>query len=234
MTDKTAPSGTKTRAAARGSSGTRARARTERPPRCGHPKSENGHPCRRAAGGGTDHPGVGPCAVHDDGSWTRPAFAENVEARAAFLAAVKTDRLAGIRELVEALGYRKRDVTALIDADPEFQDDYAEARGFDPDRIRAEIADRALDRNDPASARLLELEAKMRLPEGQALAQRMRVDGRIEVHAIVASPEWVGLRNRVLGALRPFPEALDAVLAALASAEPEQLVVEGESRELAS
>jgi hypothetical protein len=71
----------------------------------------------------------------------------------------------------------------------------------------------------------------MRLPEGQALAQRMRVDGRIEVHAIVSSPEWVGLRDRVLEALRPFPDALDAVLAALAGAEPP---IEGESRELAA
>lgn len=204
--------------AASDGTGTRARARTDRAVRCGAVKSETGHPCRRAAGAGTDHPGVGPCANHDDGSWRRPAFADNPEARQAFLAAVTAQPLAGIRELVEPLGYRRRDVTALLDASPEFEEDYIEARGYDLDSIRTELRRRAFD---GGSDRLLELEAKMRLPEGQALASRMRVEGRLEVQAIVASPEWIGLRDRLLAALRPYPEALDAVLAALAGAPAE-------------
>lgn len=199
--------------------GTRARARRDRPVRCGVVKSETGHPCRRGAGAGTDHPGVGPCANHDDGSWRKAKpFAENVNAQLAFLARVRHQRSKrpGIREIIEPLGYSRRDVTALIDSDADFQDAYVEARGYDPDRIRTELADRAFDRKDPASARLLELEAKMHLPEGQALLSRMRLEGRVEVQAIVASPEWIGLRDRVLAALQPFPDALDAVLAELA------------------
>jgi hypothetical protein len=164
---------------------------------------------------------VGPCSLHDDGSWERPAFAENAEAQQAFLAAVRASPVAGLRELVEPLGYRRRDVTHLLEHSPEFEEDYIEARGYDVDSIRTELRRRAFD---GGSDRLLELEAKMRLPEGQALASRMRVDGRIEVHAIVSSPEWIGLRDRVLQALQPFPDALDAVLAALGHVDE----VEGE------
>lgn len=179
--------------------------------RCDAVKVEDGRRCRRNAGGGTDHPGEGPCARHDDGSWRRAAFADDEGARQAFLEAVRATPAAPIRELIEPLGFHKRDVTDLASSDAEFEDAYVEARGYDPEAIRAELRKRAFT---GGSDRLLEFIAKMRLPEAKEL-QRMRIDGRIEVQAIVASPEWVELRDRVLAALRPFPDALDAVLAAL-------------------
>ncbi len=183
-TDERASLQTMTTTAPAEAEGSRARARTERPPRCERPKIENGRPCKRAAGGGTDHPGFGPCALHDDGSWEMPSFADNETARLAFLEGVKTNRGTGIRDLVEPLGYRRRDVTQLLAADPEFEDDYMEARGYDPDTIRTELSRRALaGMDDSSSARLLEFEARMRLPEAQAL-QRQRIDGRLEVTAV--------------------------------------------------
>lgn len=169
MTAATSPGGT----------GSRARATSDRPPRCERPKSETGRPCRRAAGKGTDHPGLGPCDLHDDGSWQRATFAENVEAQQAFLAAVGAEPERKIRDLIEPLGYHKRDVTALAQADPVFDDAYVEARGYDPDAIRTELRKRAFDGSD----RLLEFVAKMRLPEGREL-QRHRFDARVEVAAV--------------------------------------------------
>lgn len=49
--------------------------------------------------------------------------------------------------------------------------------------------------------------------------RRTRIDGQVEVRAIVASPEWLELRDRVLEALTPFPEALEAVLEAIGAAD---------------
>lgn len=68
----------------------------------------------------------------------------------------------------------------------------------------------------------------------QRYGRRTRVDGQLQVQAIVATPEWAGLRDRMLEALRPFPEALDAVLEALSG--PEEIdgeAVEDGARELA-
>lgn len=61
--------------------------------------------------------------------------------------------------------------------------------------------------------------------------RRTRIDGQVQVQAIVASPEWIGLRDRVLAALQPFPEALEAVLRAVGSAD-QQAEVEGGVLEL--
>ena len=33
---------------------------------CGEP-GQSGHPCRKRAGEGTDHPGIGPCYLHEEG-----------------------------------------------------------------------------------------------------------------------------------------------------------------------
>jgi hypothetical protein len=143
----------------------------------------------------------------------QPSFAENAEARTAFLTAVRAAPETPIRELIEPLGYHKRDVTALAEADGEFEDAYVEARGYDPDAIRTELRRRAFD---GGSDRLLEFVARMRLPEGREL-QRTRLDANVQIEAIVVSPEWVALRDRVLAALQSFPDALEAVLAALSS-----------------
>lgn len=154
--------------------------KSERPPRCERPKVENGRPCKRAAGGGTDHAGFGPCSLHDDGSWLMPPFAENEEAQRALLDAIRAEPHRTIRELIEPLGYRKRDVTQLADSDSEFEDAYVEARGYDPDAIRTELQKRAFT---GGSDRLLEFIAKMRLPEGRDL-MRQRFEGRLEVAAV--------------------------------------------------
>lgn len=157
---------------------------TERPRRCGRRKVEDGRACRRNAGAGTDHPGVGPCVKHDDGSWARPAFAANVEAQDAFLAAVREKPESGIRELIEPLGYVRRDVVALSESNKDFESRYVEARGYDADAIRNELRRRAM--GDGGSDRLLQFVAQLRLPEAREL-QRMRIDGRVELQAV---PVW--------------------------------------------
>lgn len=139
-----------------------------------------------------------------------PPFAENLEARAAFLAGVRADKTAGIRELVEPLGYKRRDVTLLVDADPDFEADYVEARGYDHDSIRNELRKRAFD---GGSDRLLEFEAKMRLPEAQELLKH-RVDGRLEVAAVPyldlskLTPERARLLVELLREATPTAEQL--------------------------
>lgn len=171
---------------------TRARARLEGRAYCAWPREADGRPCRRLAGSGTTHPGVGPCADHDDGSFELPAFAENVEARSAFLNAVRDFPKAGIRELVEPLGYARRDVTALVESDPVFAEEYAVARGYDVDSLRTAVHQRAVDGSD----RLLEFEAKMRLPEAQVL-QRRWLDGRLEVQPRpMYDPEKLSLEEK--------------------------------------
>lgn len=203
MTDRPSPQGAKPVR-----KGVRARA-SERPLRCGRTKVEDGRPCRRNAGGGTDHPGEGPCAKHDDGSWRRVDFGENREAQQAFLAAVKAEPALTLRELIEPLGYRKRDVTQLAESDSEFEDAYVEARGYDADAIRNELQRRAFGGSD----KLLEFVAKMRLPEGREL-QRQRLDGRLEVQAIpMIDPsrgtlEELAELRRLLAKFSPAREAL--------------------------
>lgn len=171
----------------RGAAGSpRSRARATVPPRCERPKAEDGRPCRRYAGAGTDHQGVGPCALHDDGTWQRPAFAANVEAQAAFLLAVRQSPSTGIRELIEPLGYARRDVVLLSESDPEFESRYVEARGYDADAIRNELRRRAM--GDGGSDRLLEFVAKMKLPEARELQlARLRLEGRVELQPV---PMW--------------------------------------------
>jgi transposase len=61
--------------------------------------------------------------------------------------------------------------------------------------------------------------------------RRTRIDGSVQVQAIVASPEWIGLRDRVLAALQPYPEALEAVLQAVGAADRDA-EIEGEILEL--
>lgn len=161
----------------------RSRARAqERPPRCEHPKSQDGKPCRRNAGAGTEHPGIGPCALHDDGDWQKVAFAENVEAQEQFLDLVSKATAAGesrgIRELIETLGYRKRDVTELAKTNRDFDERYVEARGYDAETIRIELHRRAMSGSDT----LLKFEAEMRLEEAAVLRQRStRVDGQVDM-----------------------------------------------------
>lgn len=192
----------------------RARARTERPPRCEQTKREDGRPCRRDAGRDTDHFGVGPCSLHDDGSWRVPPFAENLEAREAFLGRVRADKHAGLRELIRPLGYHRRDVTALLEADQVFEEDYLEARGYDDDALRTELARRAID---GGSDRLLEFEAKMRLPEGQAL-QRHRLDGQLTV---TAAP-FIDVSRLTLEELELLRGLLEKARPALSELGPDQ------------
>jgi len=102
-----------------------------------------------------------------------------VEAQSAFVEAVRAAPAATIRELVEPLGYHRRDVSALLASSPEFEGEYVEARGYDADTIRNEIRRRAIE---AGSDRLLEFLGKMRLEEAQALL-RTRFEGRLEVAA---------------------------------------------------
>ncbi len=46
------------------------------------------------------------------------------------------------------------------------------------------------------------------------LTGALRSDTKVQVN-IVQSPEWIALQERLITALRPFPEARDAVLSAL-------------------
>lgn len=204
MTDRPSPQGAKPVR-----KGVRARA-SERPLRCGRTKVEDGRPCRRNAGGGTDHPGEGPCAKHDDGSWQRVDFASNLEVQQAFLAAVRAEPERPIRDLIEPLGYHKRDVTQLAETDSEFEDAYVEARGYDADAIRNEIRKRAIE---GGSDTLLKFLGEMRLPEGREL-RRTRFDGRLEVQAVpMIDPsrgtlEELAELRRLLAKFSPAREAL--------------------------
>lgn len=99
----------------------------------------------------------------------------------------------------------------LLDADPGFRDDYVEARGYSNDALWNAAAKQAID---DGNVRMLEFLIRVRTPEGQAL-NRQRIDAHIDVEMLVASAEWIGLRDKILEALRPFPDALAAVVAAL-------------------
>lgn len=150
-------------------------------PRCNCPRSADGRPCRRLAGAGTDHRGVGPCANHDNGNWARPPFADDRDAQDAFLAAVVANPEAGIRQLIEPLGFSRRQVTDLLETDKDFDARYIEARGYDVDAIRNELKRRAM--GDGSSDKLFEFLARLRLPEARELT-RMRFDGRLEVQPV--------------------------------------------------
>lgn len=208
MTESTSPGVTR-------SKGRRARA-NERPTRCDRRKTEDGKLCRRNAGAGTDHPGEGPCANHDDGTWARVAFAENVEAREAFLAAVEADRGATTRSLIEPLGYHKRDVSELEKRDPEFAARLLEARGQDDESLRREWYRRAFDCE---SDRLLELKVKTQLPEAAVLRQtHTRLDGQIDVRPVYGNLESLDLdgiseaRRRQIAACKTEFDLAKAVL----------------------
>lgn len=58
--------------------------------------------------------------------------------------------------------------------------------------------------------------------------RRTRVDGQVQVQALVVSQEWVELRDRMLDALQPFPEALAAVVNALRNGGSESGEIVGE------
>ena len=206
--------------------GSRARELGLRSDRCNRPRAD-GHACRRGAGRGTDHVGIGPCSMHEaaDPNWRDAllVLAENLPVREAFLEAVAASPERPLRELIEPFGYRRRDVVALLERDDVFADEYAAARGYDPDSLRTAVHQRGMGGSD----KLLQFEAQMRLPEGQAL-QRRWLEGHVRVEAIVASPDWAALRERLLAALEPFPEALEAVLAALAGVDSEPVPAAGE------
>ncbi len=117
-----------------------------------------------------------------------------------------------IRELIEPLGYHKRDVVNLAEADSEFGDAYVEARGYDADAIRNEMRKRAIE---GGSDTLLKFLAEMRLPEGRDL-RRQRFEGRIEVQAVPyldlskLSVERAQLLLELLKEAAPSPEGLPA------------------------
>jgi hypothetical protein len=179
--------------------GTRARAK-ERPGRCRAPKVDTGLPCRRDAGAGTDHWGEGPCSDHDDSTWTRVEFSEDVEAQEAFLAAVEADPTKPTRALIEPLGYRKRDVHELEQIDPDFRGRLEEARGQDLETLRREAWRRAIEQSD----RLLELLLKMKDPEAAVLRQSStRLDGQVDVRAM----HYVDLSDLSVDSIRESRQA---------------------------
>lgn len=168
--------------------GTRARPK-ERPGRCRAPKLNTGLPCRRDAGAGTEHFGRGPCSDHDEG-WVDLQFSEDFEAQDAFIAAVAEDQTKPTRELIEPLGYHKRDVNELELIDPDFRARLEEARGQDLETLRREAWRRAIVEH---SDRLLELLLKMKDPEAAVLRQsHTRFDGKLDVRAAYA--DYTSLR----------------------------------------
>jgi transposase len=83
------------------------------------------------------------------------------------------------------------------------------------------LIDKATTKEWTAAAWILE----RRFPD--QFGRRTRIDGQVQVQAIVASPEWIGLRDRVLAALQPYPDALEAVLKAVGAADQEAEVEGG-------
>lgn len=202
-----------------------ARARKPKPPRCEATKAEDGRPCRRYAGQGTEHRGEGRCSLHEEEAPALPPFAENLEARAAFLEAQRSLPWTPARELIEPLGYHKRDVQALADADPEFARQLEEARQQDPESIRREVHRRAFAKE---SDRLLELIYKARVPEAAVLRQsHTRLEGQVEHRAVFAdfsglSAEGISpARVAELAACRSEFEIVRAVLGWVQPAQEE-------------
>jgi hypothetical protein len=118
--------------------------------------------------------------LHDDGTWEARDFATDTDAQEAFIAAVAADRSAGTRALIGPLGYHRRDVVALEEADEDFRLRVEEARGWDPESLRREWRRRAFECE---SDRLLELAVKTKLEEGAVLRQS-RIDGQLDVRGV--------------------------------------------------
>jgi hypothetical protein len=136
-------------------------------------------------------------------------FPDDTKAQEKFLQQVEDDPNIGIKPAIEPLGYTRRDVKDLLAADKTFLARYEEARQYDADTIRTELARRAHGGSD----RLLEFVARLRLPEARELA-KLRVEGRIE-HQAVPYLDYSKLDDhdldelrRILEKGRPDPEVL--------------------------
>lgn len=68
-----------------------------------------------------------------------------VAERDAVLAYGREHRDCNLTELGQATGVRRYLVRALLDRDPEFREQWMEARGYGPERIRSAMAERAID-----------------------------------------------------------------------------------------
>jgi hypothetical protein len=137
-----------------------------------------------------------------------------------FLAYVEENRGCSVREACEHVGIRRHQVRALKRADSEFADDYREARGYGDERIRNEIARRAIDGvEDPItnkdgeivghrivySDRLLGMMAKAHLPEYRE-SRQIELTGRDGGPLEVENPDVAAAIDRFTGTIRRLTE----------------------------
>jgi hypothetical protein len=170
-------------------------------------------------------------------SQPEPVLELTDEQKAAWLNAVRGNHSAGNRSVLKHIGVTvpktyvanggherttqappsKAEIDAYLAANPDFRDDYLEARGYSDDQIRAELVRRAIDGIDEPiyhqgvmvgevrrySDRLLEFLARTRLPEALALqAHRQQIEvsgpegGPIEVQQGVSLADVAAVLRR--------------------------------------
>jgi hypothetical protein len=168
---------------------------------------------------------------------SQPVLELTDEQKAAWLDAVRGNHSAGNRSVLKHIGVTvpktyvangghertthappsKAEIDAYLTANPDFRDDYLEARGYSDDQIRAELVRRAIDGIDEPiyhqgvmvgevrrySDRLLEFLARTRLPEALALqAHRQQIEvsgpegGPIEVQQGVSLADVAAVLRR--------------------------------------
>jgi len=173
---------------------------------------------------------------------SQPVLELTDKQKAAWLDAVRGNHSAGNRSVLKHIGVTvpktyvaahgderttqappsKADIDAYLAANPDFRDDYLEARGYSDDQIRAELVRRAIDGIDEPiyhqgvivgevrrySDRLLEFLARTRLPEALALQHARH---HVEVTGAGGGPVEIEDRSATLADVARVLEAAGAL-----------------------